>query len=136
MTSYLQRAGDWQHWDASNTLVMCGRGEGDARSYGSAQANDVGMVEQLQDLDLSPHFLVHIKLPDPVSVEDLDRHLVARQLVLCHCTSSNQMHHSTQGCTAVHRGSVADAEGCGGSHGQARAEPLHQFTAAPLTHSS
>ena len=49
------------------------------------EADDVGVVEELEDLDLAAHLLVHLQLADAAAVEDLDSHLVASQLVLSHC---------------------------------------------------
>ena len=48
----------------------------------------MGVVEELEDLDLAAHLLVHVQLPDPVPVQDLDRNLLAGQLVLGHCKSA------------------------------------------------
>ena len=45
----------------------------------------MGVVEELEDLDLAAHLLVHLQLADAAAVEDLDSHLVASQLVLSHC---------------------------------------------------
>jgi hypothetical protein len=42
----------------------------------------VRVVEELQDFDLSSHLLIHVELADARPIQDLDRHLVAGQLVL------------------------------------------------------
>ena len=62
------------------------RGE---KGQSGAQSDDVRMVEELEDLDLTPDLLIHIQLPNAVAVEDLDRHLVPCQLVLSHCAHTS-----------------------------------------------
>ena len=53
---------------------------------GSPQSDYMRVVEELEDLDLAPHLLVHVQLPDTVAVQNLDCNFVASQLVLCDCT--------------------------------------------------
>ena len=49
------------------------------------------VVEELEDLDLAPHLLVHVQLPDTVAVQNLDCNLVASQLVLCNYTPRHSL---------------------------------------------
>ena len=49
------------------------------------------MVEELQDLDLTAHLLVHLELADAIAIQYLDGHLVPGELVLGHCGANSRV---------------------------------------------
>ena len=61
------------------------------------QADDVRMVEELEDFDLASDFLIHLQLPDPITIQDLHCHFVARELMLGDCVGVMPPVHTARG---------------------------------------
>jgi hypothetical protein len=56
-----------------------------------SQLDDVGMAEELEDLNLTAYLRIHRLRRDLLSVQDLDGDLVARHLMPPHCTTSRSL---------------------------------------------
>ena len=55
------------------------------------QFDYVRVSEEFEVLDLSPDLAHHVQTPDLLSVQDLHRHLVLRQLMLANCEGRDKI---------------------------------------------